>query len=175
MNTHRLSLILLAGLLVIVSLACLGAGAVPKAPTMPPPPTEAPPPTESVPPTEAQPPAASGLGVIQSVTMAGEVVVDSFEPVNPTINFVDPPAVHAVVTTQDAPPDTTVRVEWFFGGAGTVPPDTSLGTFSITADGSRNLDYSFKPDTHMTPGVYYVKVYLNEQFFLRVNFYVTAQ
>jgi len=168
MIKRRLSFLLLTGLLVFVSLACLGAGAAPKAPTMPPPPTEAAQPTQA-------PPAVSDLGIIQSVTMAGEVAADSFEPVGPTINFVDPPVVHVVVNTQDAPANTAVRVEWFFGSAGTVPPDASLGTYSITADGSHNLDYSFKPDGHMPPGSYYVKVYLNEQFFLRVNFYVTAQ
>ena len=107
--------------------------------------------------------------------MAGDVAADSFEPVNATINFVDPPVVHAVVNVQDAPAGTSVRVEWFLGSAGTAPPDASLGTYTITADGTHNLDYSYKQDGHMTPGAYYVKVYLNEQFFLRVNFYVTAQ
>jgi hypothetical protein len=163
----RLSLLLLIGLLVLVLPACGTAGA-PKAPTMPPPPTDAALPAQAAAPV-------SGLGIIQSVTMAGDVAADTFEPINPTINFVDPQVLHVVVTIQDAPADTAVRVDWFSGNAGTAPPDASLGTYSITADGSRNLDYSFKPGTQMAPGAYYVKVFLNEQFFLRVNFYVTAQ
>jgi hypothetical protein len=163
----RLSLLLLIGLLVLVLPACAGTPAAPMAPTMPPLPTEAGQPAQAAP--------ASGLGIIQSVTMAGDVAADTFEPVNPTINFVNPPVLHVVVTIQDAPADTAVRVDWFSGSAGTAPPDASLGTYSITADGSRNLDYSFIPGAQMTPGAYYVRVFLNEQFFLRVNFYVTAQ
>lgn len=169
MNTRRLPLVRLAGLLVFVSLACLGSGVTQKTPT--PPPT----PTEVAQPTLAPPPAASGLGIIQSVTMASGITGDSFEPVGPTINFVDPPVVHVVVSTQAAPAKTTLRVDWFLGSAGTVPPDSSLGTYEITTDGSRNLDFSYKPAAHMTPGAYYVEVYLDGQFFLRVNFYVAAQ
>jgi hypothetical protein len=181
MNTRRLPLGLLAGLLVFVSLACLGSGVTQKTPTPPPPPTEAaqptlpPPPTETTHPTLAPPTAASGLGIIQSVTMASGITGDSFKPVGPTINFVDPPVVHVVVSTQDAPAKTTVRVDWFLGSAGKVPPDSNLGTYEITTDGSRNLDFSFKPDAHMTHGAYYVEVYLDGHFFLRVNFYVAAQ
>ena len=143
-------------LLLAVSLACSTSG------------------TEKSTPTEETKASGGSLGIIQSVTMAKDASETNFIPISPTINFINPEIMHAVVTLKDAPANTRVRVDWMTDKAGNSKPNFQMGTYELSTEGSRNIDFTFKPDTQLPEGTYYVNVFLNGAFFLRVNFTVAA-
>jgi hypothetical protein len=128
----------------------------------------------SVPPTTAP---ADNNGFITDVVTAKDVQGDNFDPVGVTSSFpADQTVYHAVVTIVDAPDGTVYKANWKIadiGSAGT--PGDSMGDYTIPAGGSRNLDFTFKPDNKLPPGKYQVEIYVNGALTRTVDFEVQAQ
>jgi hypothetical protein len=138
-------------------------------------PTTAPPAAATpVPPTTAP---ADNNGFITNVVTAQDVQGDNFDPVGVTSSFpADQAVYHAVVTVVDAPDGTVYKANWKvvdIGSAGT--PGDSMGDYTIPAGGSRNLDFTFKPDNQLPPGKYQVEIYVNGALTRTVDFDVQAQ
>jgi hypothetical protein len=140
--------------------------AAPEQPTAPPAqPTTAPAPTAAP---------AGGSELITAAVMAQDVQGDNFDPVGVTNTFpASQPVYHAVVTIENAPDGTAFKANWKvvdIGSAGT--PGQSMGEYTITAGGSRNLDFSFKPDNQLPPGQYQVEIYVNGSLARTLDFTV---
>lgn len=115
----------------------------------------------------AAPPASSGNLVVNAVT-AKDVKGDTFDPVGITDSFAaDQKTFHAIVSIKDAPANTKVRANWLTAS------NTKIGEFELASDGSRNLDFSFKPDAGSLPsGSYKVEIYVNGKLDRTLNFSV---
>ena len=100
---------------------------------------------------------------IQSVTMAKGVKGADKTPVNPTSVFGPKDTIHAVTKFQDAPDGTIFSVKWLVTDIGDVAePDTVIDTFSITAGGNKNIDFTLVPDKPLPKGTYRVEVLVND-------------
>jgi len=102
----------------------------------------------------------SGKYITEAVT-AKDVEGDNFDPVDITDSF--PPAqkiLHAVVTLTDAPNDTVIKAVWKVVDVGdsALNGDT-IDTTEVTTDGSRNVDFTLKPDNPLPAGTYQVVIY----------------
>ena len=166
MRNHRFSF--LFAVLGVISLACLSSSVLKVTPTAEiAQSTTAPELTQAV--------QSSQLGIIQSVTMAKDVQSQDHTPVGPTVNFVNPTIIHVVVALADAPANTKLAINWLVGKAGNLTPDSQMATYELTTDGTRNIDFTFTPDQPMDAGRYYFNIFLNGQFFIRVDFSVATQ
>jgi hypothetical protein len=119
---------------------------------------------------------AETSGFITNVVTAQDVNGTNFEPVGVTSSFsADQPVYHAVVTIANAPEGTVYKANWKvldIGSTGT--PGQSMGDYTISAGGSRNLDFSFKPQTKLPPGKYQVEIYANGALSRSADFEVQA-
>jgi len=128
-------------------LACSFGSLVASAPTPTPVPTAAPQPTS--------PP--QSVNIITNAVMAKDVSGDNYDPVGITDSFpADQSIFHAIVTISGAPDNTQFKVAWLAAS------NSSMGDYTLTSSGSRNLDFTFKPDAGNLPaGNYKVEVYVN--------------
>ena len=112
--------------------------------------------SESTPtPAPTSPPQPANV-ITNSVTAKG-VSGDNFDPVGITDSFpADQSIFHAVVTISDAPDNTQFKVVWLTSDG------SSMGDYTLNSSGSRNLDFTFKPNAGKLPaGKYKVEVYVN--------------
>ncbi len=107
---------------------------------------------------------------ITNSVMAKDVQGDNFDPVGITDSFpADTNVLHAVVTISNAPSDTAVKLIWLDSS------DNSIGEYELQTEGSRNLDFTFKPNAGGLPaGEYKAEIYLNGKLDRTLNFAVTA-
>jgi hypothetical protein len=106
---------------------------------------------------------------ITNGVMANDVKGDNFDPVGITDSFpANVSILHAVVTISNAPSDTAVKVVWLD------PSNTSIGEYTIKAEGTRNLDFSFKPNGAMPAGNYKAEIYLDGKLDRTLVFTVQA-
>lgn len=141
-------------------LACNLQALIGSAPTPTAEPTSTPAPTE----TTAAP------SIVQNAVMAQQVSGDNFEPVGVTNTFPSNQNVfHAVVTIANAPDNTDFQVNWLASDG------TQIGTFDLKSSGSRNLDFSFKPDAGKLPtGKYSVQLLVNGSLATTLEFSVST-
>ena len=142
-------------------------------PTEPPAPTQ--PPMADTPVPEVQPTdaAASGScpaldlspkasGIISKITMAEDVKGANKDPVNPTKVFAGDVTIHAVASTKNAPAKTAFKAVWYATDTlGVAACNTKISEFSVATDGTRNIDFTLKPDSKFPVGTYRVEVYVN--------------
>jgi hypothetical protein len=137
-------------------------------------PTTAPPAAPT--PVQATTAPADNNGFITDVVTAQDVQGDNFDPVGVTSSFpADQAVYHAVVTIVDAPDGTVYKGNWKvvdIGSAGN--PGESMGDYTIPAGGSRNLDFTFKPENQLPPGKYQVEIYVNGALTRTLDFEVQA-
>jgi outer membrane usher protein FimD/PapC len=128
-------------------LACNLSSLIASAPTPTPAPTATPPPT-----SPPQP-----VNIVTNAVTAKDVSGDNFDPVGITDSFpADQSIFHAVVTISAAPANTQFKVVWLTAS------NSQMGDFTLTSGGSRNLDFTFKPNAGKLPaGNYKVELYVN--------------
>ncbi len=97
--------------------------------------------------------------IITNGVTAQDVKGDNFDPVGITDAFpADQKIFHAVVTISNAPANTAVKVVWLTAA------NAKMGEYEIKSDGSRNLDFTFKPSAgQLAAGNYKVEIYLNDK------------
>jgi hypothetical protein len=116
-------------------------------------PTPTPVPTATVQPTTPPQP----VNIITNAVTAKDVSGNNFDPVGITDSFpADQSIFHAVVTISGAPDNTSFKVVWL------TSDNSQMGTYTLASSGSRNLDFTFKPNTGTLPaGSYQVEIYVN--------------
>ncbi len=144
--------------LALLMLACDLNSFIASAPTPTPVPTATPQPT-----TPPQP-----VNIITNAVTAKDVSGNNYDPVGITDSFpADQSIFHAVVTISGAPNNTPFKVVWMTSDG------TQMGDYTLTSSGSRNLDFTFKPNAGKLPaGNYKVEVYVNDQLDRTLTFSV---
>jgi hypothetical protein len=138
--------------LVLISMACLCTGTDALTPTSVP--QQDPPPT-----TEPEVPSS---GIITEVVMAEGTEGEELDPVNPTTVFSPDAIIHAVARIEDAPSNTLFTAAFYVQDVGdAAEPDTLISSSDLTADGTRNLDFTLTPTTTWPPGTYRVEISIN--------------
>ncbi len=126
--------------------------------------------------TPARAPDASNA-IISDVVMAADTTGTERTPINVTKRFpANQAEFHAVVTLSDAPNDTRVRVVWRVVDDGDATRvNAELAEYELTSGGSRNLDFTLKPNAgRMPPGRYRADIYLNGELIRSLSFSVAA-
>ena len=101
---------------------------------------------------------AAPINIVTNAVTAKDVSGDDINPVGITDSFPANQSIfHVVVTISGAPDNTNVRVNWLTASS------IAMGDFALMASGTRNLDFSFKPDTgKLPPGAYQAQIYVND-------------
>lgn len=137
--------------LVLVTVACLCTGTGLITPTSVP---------QQDPPLTESPDQSSGI--ITEVVMAEGTEGEDLEPVNPTTVFSPDAIIHAVARIEDAPRNTVFTAAFYVEDVGdAAEPDTLISSTDLTADGTRNLDFTLSPTTTWPPGTYRVEISVN--------------
>lgn len=115
--------------------------------------------------------ASSNGNIITNAVTAKDVTGDTFEPSGITDTFpANQSILHAIVTIKDAPKNTAVKAAWLR------PDNSNMGEYEIKSDGSRNLDFTFKPERGgLPPGNYQVEISLNGKVDRTLKFTVAGQ
>jgi len=110
------------------------------------------------------------VNIITNAVTAKDVQADNFDPVGITDSFpADESIFHAVVTISGAPDNTDFGVVWL------TTSGSKMGSFDLKSGGSRNLDFTFKPDAGKLPaGNYKVEIDVNGKLNRTLNFSVSG-
>jgi hypothetical protein len=112
-------------------------------------------------------------GLITKVTMAEDAAGDKKDPVNPTKVFANDATIHAVVAISNVPNNTTFKATWYANDTqGAADCNTKIDDFSMTTNGSRNIDFQLKPTSTWPTGTYRVEIYVNKTLDTIVNYSV---
>ncbi len=122
-------------------------------PTAAPLPTQVPIATLAPLPTNAPQPA----NVVTNAVMAQDASANTFDPIGITNSFPANQSIfHAVVTIANAPDNTSFKVVWRDSA------NNQMASYQLSSSGSRNLDFTFKPNAGTLPaGNYQVELYVN--------------
>ena len=137
--------------LVLISTACLCTGTGLATPT-------------SVPQQEPQQPAntVESASVITEVVMAKGTQGDALDPVDPTTVFSSDSIIHAVVKIEDAPSNTEFTAAFYVEDVGdAAEPNSLISSNTVTADGTRNVEFTLTPTTSWPAGTYRVEISVN--------------
>jgi hypothetical protein len=124
--------------------------------------TEVPPAPSEVPQATVVPTGSSGL--IQLVTLAKKSDPVSAAPIEPSTVFDSQAVIHAVVAISNAPADTKFTAAWYVVDVGSASaPNTLITSTDLTADGTRDLDFTLTPTSAWPAGTYRVDISVNGQ------------
>jgi hypothetical protein len=125
--------------------------------------------------TARQPTTASTAGgsYIDHYVLAMNTQGSERNPVGETTVFAPDHIFHLVVAIKDAPKNTKYKVTWY---ASDVSSTTNpLGHYELSAEGSRNLDFTYRPPAHgAAEGAYHVEIDVNGQLAYNVPFSVSG-
>jgi hypothetical protein len=142
-------------ILVLVSMACMCTGSGLATPTSVPQQEQPEEPQQTEAPVESS-------GLITEVVMARDTEGVELEPVDPTTVFEPDSIIHAVARIEDAPADTVFTAAFYVTDVGdAAPADTLISSTDLTADGTRNLDFTLSPTTTWPPGTHRVEISIN--------------
>jgi hypothetical protein len=151
MKPNKIMIVITALLLFTLACLCTGTSSIPTAvPQVP---------TISIPPTESQP---ATSGIITGIIMAKDTQGDLMDPVDPTTVFSPSSVIHAVVQIENAPANTQFTAAFYVVDVGdAADPNSLITSTDLTADGTRNLDFSLSPQTEWPVGSYRVDISVN--------------
>ncbi len=166
MKPNKMSLLVPAILLFSMACLCTNTSAIPTTqPVQPAQPTEA-----AAPPVVEQP---SSSGIITQVVMASDTQGEEKDPVDPTTVFGPSATIHAVAQIKDAPAGTQFTADFYVVDVGSAAaPNTLIGSTDVTADGTRNIDFTMSPTASWPAGSYRVDISVNGQLDQSVTFTV---
>ena len=132
-------------------------------------------PTAAARPPVTSAPATKTASVISSITMATDTRGDNKDPVNPTTAFSSKAVFHAVVAIKDAPKNTRFTAAWYVTDVGSASsPNSLIDSTDLTADGTRNIDFTLSPNNQWPAGKYRVEISVNNVLDRVVDFTVTG-
>lgn len=167
----------------IFSLAACGGAETPAptksslAPTKPPAPTAAL--TSDTPPAPTGGICAQGSAptFLQRVVLTTDTQGSDFAPVDEVASYPSSQATfHAVASLVNAPQNAKMRAVWYLVNAPGYTPNFKITEteLDIGAGGTRNVDFTLKPDADSwPPGAYCVEVYVNGALAVSKTFTVT--
>ena len=120
--------------------------------------------------------APSAGDIIANAVMAAGVEARSLAPLGIADTFSpDQGIYHAIVSIQGAPGGTKFKVVWTaVDSGGQWANNTQIGQYEDSYDGTRYLDFTYRPDSgHMPVGSYKVDIYLNGSLARTVEFAVS--
>jgi hypothetical protein len=125
--------------------------------------------------TESTP--AAGLPgapeVVSQVVFCTSVTDKTFDPVGLTTVFAPDVTIHAVVSVQNAPANSSFKINWLVTNTnGSSAPDSQMGTYSITAQGTQNIDFTFKGASPLPVGAYRVEIFMNDKLVRTAAFFI---
>lgn len=96
---------------------------------------------------------------ISSITMALGTSGDQLEPENQRDTFKPTDTIHAVVRVENAPANTNVGADWVAVDIGnSAEADSLILSKDVKVEGSRNVDFTFKPTPSFPTGKYQVEI-----------------
>jgi len=110
----------------------------------------------------SQKPVSSGF--ITKVVLAKDSDPTYASPINPTTVFTSSSVIHAIVEIKGAPNNSKFTASWYVvddGGADA--PNTFITSTDLTADGTRDLDFTLTPTSTWPAGKYRVDISVNDQ------------
>jgi hypothetical protein len=110
----------------------------------------------------SQKPVSSGF--ITKVVLAKDSDPVYAKPINPTTVFTSSSVIHAVIEIKNAPANTKFTASWYVvddGGADS--PNTFITSTDLTADGTRDMDFTLTPTSTWPAGTYRVDISVNGQ------------
>jgi hypothetical protein len=113
----------------------------------------------------AQPvPATGKTGLISGAVLAQQVTPLSYTPIGGGEIFPPKTTLHVVVSVNNAPKSTSVKVVLTAIDVGSAaPPNTKAGEYSLDVAGSDNLEFSFQPvSTGFPVGTYKADILVND-------------
>ena len=142
--------------LVLITVACLCTGTDQLTPTSVP---QQEPQQE---PSQSTDPDVQSSGIITEVVMARDTEGIELEPVDPTTVFGPDSTIHAVVKIEDAPSNTEFGAAFYVVDVGdAAAPDTLISSNTLSADGTRNVEFTLTPTTSWPAGTYRVEISIN--------------
>lgn len=113
---------------------------------------------------------ANAADLISNAVMAQDIQGEYLDPVGITNTFPSNQAIfHAVVTIANAPENTAFKAVWMDAH------NRYMGDYTLTSSGSRNLDFTFNPNTgSLAPGDYKVELYVNGTLVRTLAFTVSS-
>jgi hypothetical protein len=101
-------------------------------------------------------------GIITEVVMAKDTEGAELDPVDPTTVFGPDSTIHAVAKIKDAPSNTKFTAAFYVVDVGSAAdPNSLISSYDLTADGTRNLDFTLSPTSTWPPGTYRVEISIN--------------
>ena len=118
-------------------------------------------PSDTAQPTAAQ---SSSSGLINMVTLAKNSDKVTAAPIDPSTIFDSNAVIHAVVSISNAPANTKFTAAWYVVDVGSASaPNTLITSSDLTADGTRDLDFTLTPTSAWPAGTYRVDISVNGQ------------
>ncbi len=104
---------------------------------------------------------------IVEVILAPQVALNNLAPIDPATSFAPTtPLIHCVVRIENAAAETKFTARWLL-------PDASVQEYTLTAQGSRRLDFTLTPGSSaFVPGEYKVEIYFNDRLDRVEKFFV---
>lgn len=153
MKPNKKAVVITALLLFTMACLCTNTTAIPTVPPLPA--------VTFIPPTQYQP---ATSGIISDVILATDTEGDLMNPVGPTTVFTPSSVIHAVVQIKDAPVGTQFTAEFYVVDVGSASaPNSLIITTDVTADGTRNIDFTMTPTADWPAGSYRVDILVNGQ------------
>jgi len=158
MKTFKLFLAI--AVLFLSATACLSSATgsateVPSAPSVSSSPSDTP---------QAAAPQASPSGLIKLVTLSKKSDPVSAAPIEPSTVFDSQAVIHAVLAISNAPANTKFTAAWYVVDVGSASaPNTLITSTDLTADGTRDLDFTLTPTSAWPAGTYRVDISVNGQ------------
>jgi hypothetical protein len=110
-------------------------------------------------------------GYITKITLAEKSQSQSKAPINPTDVFGAGATVHAVAAVKNAPSHTDFKVVWYANDTqGVAACNTRIDEYQVSTNGTRNIDFSLRPDSPFPVGTYRAEIYVNGTLDSVVNF-----
>lgn len=101
-------------------------------------------------------------GLITRVTLAHGSEPETYDPVDPSTEFLPTDTIHAIVAVKNAPADTLFSANWVTTKVNLEGRDNEIiDTTEIQTGGSGNLDFTLAPDGEFPTGSYRVEIYVN--------------
>jgi hypothetical protein len=110
-------------------------------------------------------------GFVSKIILAEGARGEFVEPVNPTAVYKPTSIVHAIVSIQNVPSDSAIDAYWRLGTK-EFDFDPNGTVVFVRSGGTRNLDFTLKPVTQLSPGLYILSISVNGKREATVDFTV---
>jgi hypothetical protein len=110
-------------------------------------------------------------GFVDKITPAEGTQGANKDPVSPTDVFSNNVTIHIVAAIKNAPKSTEFKAVWIATDTqGVADCNTKIDEYTTSTNGTRNIDFSLKPDSKFPAGTYRMELYVNGTLDTVTNF-----